>query len=144
MTKDFAMAGLRLGYILGEATLIKTISKFQPTWSVNAIAQAAGIAAIASIPYYQETLVRLKALQQNFFTQLHNIGHPIIPSFTHFGIIHVHQPAYNVRQALLKEAIQVRDCTSFGLPEYIRVSTQKEEDNQELINKLQIILRKQH
>ena len=144
MTKDFALAGLRLGYVLGNVTLIDSMAKYQPTWSVNAVAQAAGIAAITSIPYYQETLAKLKPLQQIFFAQLDNIGYPVVPSVVHFGIIHVEQSAFKIRQKLLKDDIQIRNCTSFGLPEYIRISTQKEEENKQLIIKLQNIAKEQH
>lgn len=104
------------------------------------MAQAAGIAAIESIPYYRDTLHRIKQLKTTFFDQLHEIGYPLVHSKTHFGIINVEQSAYAFRQALLKQAIQVRDCTSFGLPEYIRISTQKEEHNQKLLQ----ILKKEH
>jgi histidinol-phosphate/aromatic aminotransferase/cobyric acid decarboxylase-like protein len=40
-------------------------------------------------------------------------------------------PAY--RQALLQHGILVRDCTSFGLPEYIRVATRRAPENARLL-----------
>ena len=47
MTKDYALTGLRLGYSLASAEVTERLASFQPDWSVNALAQAAGVAALA-------------------------------------------------------------------------------------------------
>ena len=47
MTKDYALTGLRLGYMLASEEIVGRVRSFQYSWSVNAPAQAAGIAAIA-------------------------------------------------------------------------------------------------
>ncbi|NLW71727.1 MAG: histidinol-phosphate aminotransferase family protein [Chloroflexi bacterium] len=134
MTKDFALAGLRLGYALGSQTNIKKLERFQPTWSVNAIAQAAGLAALDEIAFYQQTIQKLILEKSRFFRQLEESGAQLVDSEVHFGIMKVNQPARLVRQSFLQRFILVRDCTSFQLPQYIRVSTQQESDNLKLID----------
>ena len=47
MTKDCGLAGLRLGYAIGAESVIEALRRAQPPWSVNALAQAAGVAALA-------------------------------------------------------------------------------------------------
>ena len=47
MTKDHALTGLRLGYLLGPRAVVRQVRRWQPSWSVNAAAQAAGIAALS-------------------------------------------------------------------------------------------------
>ena len=47
MTKDYALTGLRLGYMLAPEEVVQRVRSFQYSWSVNAPAQAAGIAALA-------------------------------------------------------------------------------------------------
>ena len=47
MTKDYALTGLRLGYLLAPEGIVARIRRFQYSWSVNAPAQAAGIAALS-------------------------------------------------------------------------------------------------
>ena len=42
MTKDYALAGLRLGFGLGAEDIIDTLRQVQPPWSVNTPAQVAG------------------------------------------------------------------------------------------------------
>lgn len=134
MTKDFALAGLRLGYALGSQINIKKLERFQPTWSVNAIAQAAGLAALDEIAFYQETIQKLILEKSRFFRQLEEAGAQLVDSEVHFRIMKVNQPARLVRRSFLQHFILVRDCTSFQLPQYIRVSTQKRSDNLKLIN----------
>lgn len=44
LTKDFALAGLRLGYAVASQAIVERLARCQPPWSINAMAQAAGMA----------------------------------------------------------------------------------------------------
>jgi histidinol-phosphate aminotransferase len=137
MTKDFALAGLRLGYALGDPRRIDRLRALQPAWSVNAMALAAGAAAVWDIDYYRGTLVELRGLRTAFFAGIREAGFDALPSAVHYGLVQAGMPARELRLKLLaKQAIQVRDCASFGLPAYIRVSTRRPEDNLKLIRAL--------
>ncbi|MEW6651049.1 MAG: histidinol-phosphate transaminase [Chloroflexota bacterium] len=136
MTKDFALAGLRLGYAMAEPDLIQRLKEYQPTWSVNAAAQAAGRAAFSELAQYQQKLNHLRELKSEFFAGLETIGYAIVPSNVHFGLIKLDRSAQEVRLALLQQFILVRDCASFGLPQYIRVSTKLQMDNEKLLKSL--------
>lgn len=133
MTKDFALAGLRLGYMLADSEIIQRVKLFQPAWSVNSLAQAAGCAALDQIDYYRDSLQRLQALSQGFFAEIKNVDTLLVESDTHFGLIRCNISARELQLKLLGQRLQVRDCASFGLTEYIRVSTQMKEDNQKLL-----------
>ncbi|HEY9595192.1 MAG TPA: histidinol-phosphate transaminase, partial [Spirochaetia bacterium] len=122
MTKDFAIAGLRLGYALGDPELLRRMERFQPAWSVNSAAQAAGAAALDDTAYYRETLTRLRVLSGELFHALRGLGVRLAPSDTHFAIARFDTPARLVRQLLLRRGIQVRDCASFGLPFHVRIA----------------------
>ena len=45
MTKDFSLGGLRLGYLLAAPPIIERLQQMQPPWSVNGVAQLAGLVA---------------------------------------------------------------------------------------------------
>ncbi len=133
MTKDFALAGLRLGYVMGPQEKIERLTGFQPAWSVNAYAQEAGIASLHSLDYYEKTLVTLAGIKTDFFSLMSRSGFPFVSSSTHYGITYINIPARDFRQLLLEKSIQVRDCSSFGLTNHIRVSTRLEEHNNKII-----------
>ena len=139
MTKDFALAGLRLGYVLASAGSIRQIQHFQPAWSVNAMAQAAGCTVLKELAYYCETLHELMHLKIGFFSGIREAGYTVVDSQTHFGLLHCARPAREIRKQLLHRGVQVRDCASFGLPNYIRVSTRLPEENQLLLDALRQI-----
>ena len=136
MTKDFGLAGLRLGYLLAEPDRVEEIRQFQPAWSVNVLSQKAGVAALQDMPYYEQTIRTLETIRSRFFKQIESITLQRMVSQTHFGLIRMELSAREVRSRLLQEKIQVRDCTSFGLPDHIRISTLLESKNRIFLDHL--------
>lgn len=136
MTKDFALAGLRLGYALAAPDIIQRLKGQQPVWSVNALAQSAGYAALSELDYYRGTLAKLREMKGKLFRDLQAIDCMLIGSDTHFFMLRAPLPAHDFRLQLLRSGIQVRDCTSFSLSEFIRVSTRLPSENRELVRVL--------
>lgn len=133
MTKDYALTGLRLGYVLAPASVIEVLSKTQPPWSVNAVAQEAGLAALASEGYYHGTWRRLRGLTQALHRSLLELGLEVFPTEANFLLVRIRDGA-RAREELWAHRILVRDCASLGLAEYIRVGTRLEEDNRRLVS----------
>jgi histidinol-phosphate/aromatic aminotransferase/cobyric acid decarboxylase-like protein len=125
LTKDYALAGLRLGYLVAPPAIVTRIARHLPSWNVSAAAQASGIAALHDQPHLKRTLALLRDEREAFFTALRDAGFTVAPSQTHFCIVDVGD-ARALRQQLLAHGLLVRDCTSFGLPRHIRVSTRPE------------------
>jgi histidinol-phosphate aminotransferase len=136
MTKAYALAGLRLGYAVGSPDILDALRRARPPWSVNALAQAAGIAALQDTAYLLHCLARIAQAKHDFVVGLHTLGLTLVPSTTHFFLARVGHGA-SCRQALLQCGLLVRDCASFGLPEYIRVATRRPEENARLLTALE-------
>jgi L-threonine-O-3-phosphate decarboxylase len=132
MTKDYALAGLRLGYAVGAEELIAALIHVRPPWSVNAPAQAAGIAALDDREHLARTLEWLTAAKKELTAALAARGMIVLPSVAPFFLVRVGDGA-GVRCALLRQGILVRDCASFGLPEHIRICTRRPEENARLV-----------
>lgn len=139
LTKDFALAGLRLGYIVASIATARQLNAQLPSWNVSGAAQIAGVTALADRPYLQATLNALISERDTFFQALEQSDLTILPSRTHFCLLQVGD-AHNIRQQLLTRKILVRDCTSFGLPQYIRVSTRPADEWQQLLIALQEVI----
>jgi histidinol-phosphate aminotransferase len=138
LTKDFALAGLRLGYAVASPDVAELLSTQLPSWNVNGMAQVAGIAALADRTHLKTTLDTLTIERHAFFCALRHIGLNVVPSRTHFCLVDVGD-AHFVRQQLLIRKLLVRDCTSFALPQFIRVATRPTSEWQQLLLALQEI-----
>lgn len=120
MTKDYAIAGLRLGYGMASETIIESLMKVCPPWNVNAMAQEAGIAALSCGEYIEQCGKRIGRCKTYLTGQLTKMGYRCVPSSTNFFMFKTGNAGYFKKQMLAK-GILVRDCTSFGLPEYVRI-----------------------
>ncbi len=140
MTKEHALAGVRLGYMLAESSVISETARLQPAWSVNAVAQAAGLAALRDDEHVEAAREVIAASKAYLCHKLETLGLAVNPSAANFLLVRVGNGA-KVRSALLKRRIVVRDCTSFGLPEHIRIAVRRPEECQRLIQSLREVLR---
>lgn len=132
MTKDYALAGLRLGYAAGHPDVITALARMRPPWNVNALAQAAGVAALSDEAYLQRSLDKLSEAKKALVANLAEVGLSLLPSAVHYFLVHVGDGAA-FRQQLLSRGVLVRDCASFGLPAYVRIATRRPEENARLL-----------
>ncbi len=121
MTKDYGIPGLRLGYAVAPREIIDVLRSVLPPWNVNAVAQQAGISLLENDAYLRESLDKTREAKQFLAGELTRLGLKVLPSDTHYFLVKVNSGT-ECRQALLARGIMVRDCTSFGLPQYIRIS----------------------
>jgi histidinol-phosphate aminotransferase len=139
MTKDYALAGLRLGYLVAQASVVDALVRVRPPWNVNAMAQAAGVAALEAEDHVQTSIGRLREAKEALMEAMETLRLEPLPSATHFFLLPV-DDATTVRQDLLAQRIQVRDCTSFGLPHHVRIATLRPTENARLLEALREVL----
>ncbi len=132
MTKDYALAGLRLGYAISAEPIISVLKRVSPPWNVNCIAQKAGIIALNDDAYLEACGLKIQEAKEFLITELTYLGLSPLPSQTNFFLVKVGNAA-RFRQALLKRGFLVRDCASFGLPDYIRLAPRTLSECQRLI-----------
>ena len=131
MTKDYAQTALRLGYALGSQDVVSSLRNYQPDWSVNSLAQKAGIAALEDAGYLPRARDAVSRSKKYLSAELTALGLEVTRSEANFLLVKVGD-APKWRSLLLPEGVVVRDCTSFGLPEYIRVGIRSMADCQRL------------
>ncbi len=135
MTKEYALPGLRLGYALAQSDVIDALAKVRAPWSVNSFAQAAGLAVLADEKFLQDTLAQIRDEAKKLREAIENLGWRMMPSALHYFLVEVGD-ARTFRAALASQGLLVRDCTSFGLPEFVRIATRKPDENARLIEAL--------
>ncbi|MBI4187642.1 MAG: histidinol-phosphate aminotransferase family protein [Chloroflexi bacterium] len=136
MTKDYALAGLRLGYALAHEEIIDALRRVCPPWNVNVVAQQAGIIALGDAEYLERCQRDIRQAGRFLKAELCRIGLTPVPSSTNFSLVKV-TDAGTFRAALLRRGILVRDCASFGLPQYVRIATRTMPECQRLIAAIQ-------
>ena len=136
MTKDHGLTGLRLGYMLAPARVLREAGRFQPTWSVNAVAQAAGVAALEDPDHVEKGRRVVKAAREYLVREIRGLGLACAPPTANFLLVEVGNAA-EIRLGLLRRhGVCVRDCTSFGMPEHIRIGVRGMDDSSRLIKAL--------
>ena len=136
MTKDYSLAGIRLGYVTGPTHLIQVLEQVKVPWSVNEFAQIAGVAAVAAHSEYIVMWRDLQAEAITFKASLRALGYRPVETPMHYFLMEVGDGRI-WRERLLKEGLLVRLCDSYGLPNYVRLSTQLPEQNQQLLDFLE-------
>ena len=140
MTKDYALAGLRLGYAIANREIIDRLRRVRPPWNVNVVAQKAGVVALRDDSYLERCEPKIKQAKQFLVDELGRVGFTVIPSKTNFFLVRAGD-GKKFRSALLRRGIMVRDCASFGLPEYVRIAPRTMPECQKLIATIQALKR---
>lgn len=137
--KAHGLVGVRPAYAIAAPDVIGKLENLAPAWHVPAGTDAL-LAALpdaqaflhTTLPLVQQHATALAATLREFGAVRHH-GTPYL-------LLHVGHAA-QVTQALLGHDMRVRDCASYGLPEWIRVSTRTPQENDALITRLKEVIR---
>lgn len=134
MTKFYALAGLRLGYGIFPIKIAGIMKENKEPWSVNALAQAAGIAALNEDKYKEKT-IRIVNKEKKFLEKgLESLGIDYIPSQANYYLLCT-PSARIIAEHLAQRGIMVRDCSDFkGLNHrYLRIAVKSQKENRLLL-----------
>ncbi len=126
-TKLHSIPGLRVGYVTGQAALIARLVALQHPWVVGAPALAAARAALpldASRRAIAREVAGTREALRSFFAAR---GIATAPARANFVLACVGDAAA-LRALLLRRGFAVRECASFGLPEWVRIATPSARD----------------
>ncbi|MDY6863861.1 MAG: threonine-phosphate decarboxylase CobD [Thermodesulfobacteriota bacterium] len=142
LTKFFGLAGLRVGYLVGERQIIKKISRYRVPWAVNTMGQIAAKEALRDKKFIEGTRDYIGKERNYLWDKLKKIE-GIVPYPATANFIFCRISDRNINSSLLTEklgcqGILIRDCETFrGLNNrFIRVAVKKREDNLKLISAL--------
>ncbi len=141
-SKLYGLAGLRIGYGITTPELADYIERVRQPFNVNSLAQVAALAALDDRQFVRRTLDNNKAGLDYLYRMLDKINIHFIPTQANFFLVKV-SPYMTARQAfesLLMKGVIVRDMTSYGLADYIRINVGKPAENRKFIMEFRKIL----
>ncbi|HEY6689824.1 MAG TPA: aminotransferase class I/II-fold pyridoxal phosphate-dependent enzyme [Rubrobacter sp.] len=130
-TKFFAIPGLRLGCLVCDDA--GRVQALQPSWPVNAVATAAGIAAVRDRGFAEASIGEVARLREDLFGALDALpGLRPLPGAANFLLV---RGPDGLPGRLARRGVLVRGCGPFyGLgPEYFRVAVRSAEENGRLV-----------
>ena len=141
LTKDHALAGLRIGCAVAPPQIVQRIEEERPPWSVNALAQAAAVAMTSEPAAHFVATSRSRLLEDRGELEraLRRLGLRVHESETVFVLVDLgaHRAATDLRTTLLRDhRVLVRDGSSFGLPSHVRIAARPAGDLDRLISAL--------
>ena len=134
-SKAYGLAGLRVGYALAQPDAIDLLNKVRQPFNVNAMAQAAGVAAIADQDHLERTRVMLRAGRKQLLDGMRALGLDPIPTVTNFMMFPFERATELVAE-LTKRKVIVRPLNGFGLPGWVRVTVGTEAENKQYLDAL--------
>ena len=131
-SKAYGLAGLRVGYMLGPAELVRALGRVRNVFDVSGPAQAAALASLAEGDAHLPERIRLNDSERaTMAAGLRALGLEPFPSSANFLLIDLGSPerAQAMNAALLARGVIVRPARAFGAPAAIRVTIGLPDEN---------------
>lgn len=144
MSKSRSLAGLRIGYALGSETLIATLEAVKNSYNsytMDAVALAAGEAAVADEAYFQDTCRKVIATRERAAEELRKLGFAVSPSLTNFLFVtHPKKEAPVIFEYLRQKNIFIRYFKLPRIENFLRITVGTDAQTDRLIEALRTFL----
>jgi len=144
-SKSRSMAGMRIGYAMGNAKLIRYINDVKysfNSYTMNRTALALGVEAIRDRAYFEETRKKIIETREWTKKELRALGFTFGDSMSNFIFAsHERVPATELFEALRREHIYVRHFTKERINNYLRISIGTREEMETFIRFLKEYLK---
>ncbi len=132
-SKIYGLAALRLGWMYAPAHVVDVINRTRGPFNVSVPAMEAGIAAIGDIAHFEKARKHNDTWAAWLSDELGKLGLLVAPSVGNFLLIKFPQEAGRTAQDadafLMQRGLVLRQVSSYGLPDYLRMTVGSEEAN---------------
>lgn len=143
LTKIFALAGLRLGYLVGHKQVINKLKAMQYPWNVNVLAQKVGAVVINERAFIDKTRALIMKERKYMATRLRQLPNiTVFSSSANFVLCKIKKSlslnAQSLSDKMAKRNILIRNCANFrGLHNrFFRLAIRTRKENMKLISTL--------
>ena len=125
LSKSYSLAGLRLGWLVGDAALIAALDAIRDSYNIDRIAQVVACAALDDPAWMQANVARIVASRGRLTDALRARGWTVADSATNF--LWASPPVYGpdaqaVFRALREQAVIVRYWNAPRLRDFLRIT----------------------
>jgi histidinol-phosphate aminotransferase len=138
-SKAYGLAALRIGYGIMHAKVADMLNRVRQPFNVNALAQAAALAALADGAYVEESRALNREGMRELENGLRRLGLSWAPSHANFLLVEVGD-AGAVYARLLRQGVIVRPVANYGLPAWLRVTVGLPAENRRFLAALETAL----
>ncbi len=143
-SKSRSMAGMRIGYAMGNPELIKAMNDVRYSYNsypMTRLSVALGVAAVEDEEYFQETVEKVIATREWTKKELKRLGFSFQDSMTNFVFAtHEKVPAKKIFDALREKHIFVRHFGNPKIENYLRISIGTQEEMETFIRETEKII----
>ena len=139
-SKAYALAGLRVGYGICEASLASFLERTKQPFSVNIIALIGAKTALNDEKHLKMVLNNNKKGKTYLYSALQELSIEYVPTEANYVLFRIGKGAEAITKRLFEEKILVRWMGAYNLPEHIRVSIGRMDENMTFIEALKKIL----
>ncbi len=125
MSKAFAFAGARVGYMAAHPAVIDAIRLVRLPYHLSALTQAAAVAALRHAPAMLAMVDDITQQRDRMVTELRAMGYRTYETWSNFVLFGGVADPHAAFEALLEQDVIVRDL---GIPNHLRVSAGTEEE----------------
>jgi histidinol-phosphate aminotransferase len=139
-SKAYGLAGLRVGYALSHPDVANLLNRARHPFNVNLVAQAAALAALDDHAHLDKSL---RCNHEGMFqlqTGIGRLGLGSIESAGNFLTVDTGRSGVEVYNALLQEGVIVRPLASYGMPQHLRVTIGRTDENARFLGALEKVL----
>lgn len=144
-SKSRALAGLRIGYAMGNPELIKALNDIKysyNSYTLNSLSIRAGVASLEDKEYFDTTINEIIRIREKYAKELRNLGFEFPESKTNFLFVkHNKVSGEKLFQALREQHIYVRHFNGPRIKEYLRITIGTEQEMEALVSFLQEYLK---
>jgi histidinol-phosphate aminotransferase len=139
-SKVYGLAGLRLGYALSHPTVADLLNRVRQPFNVNSVAQAAALAALDDEDHLRQSIRSNHAGMAQLVAGFETLGLSYIESAGNFVAVDAGRSGLAVFEALLQKGVIVRPVANYGMPEHLRITIGRAEENARLLAALEQVL----
>jgi histidinol-phosphate aminotransferase len=136
LSKAYGLAGMRLGYAVGDASLLDYLNRLREPFNVNTLAQVGAVAALTDDLHIERVVKLNREERERTVHALLALGLDVTPTQANFALVGFGKEASSIFSALLKQGVIVRPLQPYGMPNHLRISFGTRAENDLLIEAL--------